>query len=89
MKTSPWTCLDELAAQARRETPPAGDVSRAVLRRIREAAPNPLFRPLAFMTAGYAALATAALLVVYLYADAVDDPVAALIQSASIFVTMQ
>lgn len=80
--------LERLAVRARREEAPTGDVSARVMGRLAERQEHSFFGALAVCTAGYAAAAIAALLFAYAFAASVDDPLASLIQTASVFTTM-
>jgi len=80
--------VDRLAARARREEAPGGDVAGRVMGRLAETQARSFFGALAVCTAGYAAAAIAALLFAYAYAASLDDPLASLIQTASVFTTM-
>lgn len=80
--------LERVAARARREGAPVGDVSDRVIWRVAEKQARSFFGALAVCTAGYAAAAVAALLFAYAFAAAADDPLGSLIQTASVFTTM-
>lgn len=75
--------LDRLAARARREKTPQGDVSRSVLARlpVREMA---MRRPMLVFAGAYAAVASVALVYGYILLEKVNNPLLPLFQQATL-----
>ena len=72
--------LEQLAARARREVVPVGDVSAEVMRRIRSEEADAPSAPLAVFAAGYAALAATALVFGVSLFNVINDPLAAMFE---------
>ena len=72
--------LEQLAARARREVVPVGDVSAEVMRRLRSKEAAASTTPLTLFAAGYAAIAATALVFGVSLFNVINDPLAAMFE---------
>ena len=74
--------IESIAARARQEKAPQGDVSRLVIRRLRDSGGS-LFKPMLVFAAGYAAAASVALVFSITLLNEINDPLTPIFQMAS------
>jgi hypothetical protein len=80
--TEPFDYLDKLARRARQDHAPQGDVSQRILHRLAEQE-NRIGSPMVVFAAGYAAVASVALVYGYVLFGSMTDPLLSLFHQAA------